>query len=201
MTIERALMSCGTKLASNNWIQAHPYVVLDDSSTSDGVASTFSAISARYIRLRLYNDGQYGFASFTELYNFKLFSGSINVADSDVAGVKIGVTAANGGNTTDAYYGPLAYSLSMDTSTSWSAVGAIFTGGSATNSIARSSKLNTSASTFTGDGSSSSPFCIVIDLGQTRTFTQARYYQTFSDGKTTHAALDYSLNATLPTRF
>ena len=33
---------------------------------------------------------------------------------------------------------------------------------------------------------------MVIDLGQTRTFSKAYYYQMFSDGKTTHAAMDVS---------
>lgn len=186
----------------SNWTQIHDYVLLDNSNISQGVAATFS-ISARYIRIRLYNDGRYGDTGYTELYNFKLFgSAGDNFADSALSGVKIGTSAANGINTTNDYFGPSAYSLSMATGVSWTAVGALYTAGSNTNSIDRSSKNNTSASTFTGAGSATSPFCIVIDLGQSRIITSARYYQTFSDGKTTHAALDYAPNATsVPTRF
>ena len=34
----------------------------------------FSEVTARYIRVRLYNDGRYGNGSFTELFNMKLFN-------------------------------------------------------------------------------------------------------------------------------
>lgn len=123
-----------------------------------------------------------------------------NFADSAISGIKIGITAPDGGPTSDPYFGPTAYSLSMAVGNSWTAVGCLFTNGSNTNSIARSSKSANSGSTFTGNGSSSVPFNIVIDLGQSRTFNQARYYQMFSDGKTTHAALDISSSGNLETR-
>jgi hypothetical protein len=125
-----------------------------------------------------------------------------NIVDSAISGIAIGTTAPNGGSTTDSYFGPTGYDLTMVTVNNWTAVGCLFTGGSNTNSYARSTgtKGISSTSTFTGGGSSSIPFNIIIDLGQTRTFNHARYYQTFSDGKTTHAALDVSSSGNLETR-
>lgn len=77
------------------------------------------------------------------------------------------------------------------TGVGWSAVGSIFNNNSiGTNTFTRSSKNAQSASTFSGISSASSPFYIVIDLGVVRSFNHARYYQTFSDGKTTHCGLD-----------
>ena len=61
---------------SANWTQVHDYVLLDNSSTSDGAQATFSPQTSQYIRLRIYNDGRYGDGSYTELYHMKLFSGS-----------------------------------------------------------------------------------------------------------------------------
>ena len=116
----------------------------------------------------------------------------INYADAAISGIKIGTTAPDGGSTTDDYFGPSAYSLSMATSGNWPAVGALVTAGSETNTINRSGKSSSSGSTFSGGGSAGSPFNIVIDLGQNRIVNNARYYQMFSDGKTTHAALDYA---------
>jgi predicted component of type VI protein secretion system len=88
----------------------------------------------------------------------------------------------------------------MNPADSWPAVGAIFNAGSNVNNLNRSAKSSNNGSTFNGGGSSSSPFSIVIDLGQTRTFNRANYYQMFSDGKTTHAALDISATGSLQTR-
>lgn len=125
---------------------------------------------------------------------------SINFA-STAAGVRIGTTPANGGSTTDAYFGPSAYSFSMSTSSAaWPAVGAIYAGESNVNAYDRPAKMTSSASTFSGGGSAVSPFNMVIDLGAVRTFNMARYYQTFHDGKTTHAALDVSSSGNLETR-
>src|SRR5574343_614585 len=124
----------------------------------------------------------------------------VNFADAAISGIKIGTTAPDGGSTSDDYCGGSCYGLIMNTATSWTAVGCLYTAGSNTNSFDRAVKSGSSATTFSGGGSSSSPFCIVIDLGQQRTFNHARYYQTFSDGKTTHAALDVSSSGNLETR-
>jgi len=127
--------------------------------------------------------------------------GSINLASTEY-GARVGTSAANSGSTTDAYYGPSGYSLSMSTGNSWPAVGALYAGeGEAhINSFVRPSKNASSGSTFRGQGSASSPFNMVIDLGATRTFNMARYYQMFSDGKTTHVAMDISSSGNLETR-
>lgn len=125
----------------------------------------------------------------------------VNFASTD-NGATLGNTTINGSNVSSNYFGPDAYSLSMDSTQSWHAVGAIFNDSSNVNSIARSNKsANNSASTFSASSTNtaSSPAHIVVDLGQERTFNQARYYQTFSDGKTTHAALDYSTTGNLET--
>jgi hypothetical protein len=83
---------------------------------------------------------------------------------------------------------------------SWPAIGALATNNSNTNVIGRSSKDFANGSTFRGGGSSSSPFNIVIDLGQVRTFNTSIFYQMFSDGKTTHGALDISSSGNLEIR-
>ena len=57
---------------SPNWTEAHSYVLCDNSNTSTGTVATFANKTARYIRVRLYNDGRYG-SSNTEIYLFKLF--------------------------------------------------------------------------------------------------------------------------------
>jgi hypothetical protein len=88
----------------------------------------------------------------------------------------------------------------MSTSGGWTAIGSLFNSSSNTNTYDRSVKASNSGSTFSGAGSSSSPFMIVIDLGQIRTFNHVRYYQMFSDGKTTHAALDISSDGNLNIR-
>jgi hypothetical protein len=88
----------------------------------------------------------------------------------------------------------------MSTSGGWTAIGSLFNSSSNTNTYDRSVKASNSGSTFSGAGSSSSPFMIVIDLGQIRTFNHVRYYQMFSDGKTTHAALDVSSDGNLNIR-
>lgn len=122
----------------------------------------------------------------------------VNFASTE-NGATIGNATVNGSNVSSDYFGPSAYSLSMSTSGSWPAVGAIFNNGSNVNSISRSSKSSSNGSTFSGGGSAGSPFHIVIDLGQSRTFNQARYYQMFSDGKATHVALDVSSSNNLET--
>lgn len=124
---------------------------------------------------------------------------SINFA-STAAVVRIGTALANGGSTTDAYFGPSAYSFSMSTSSAWPAVGAIYAGESNVNAYDRPAKMTSSASTFSGAGNAVSPFNMVIDLGAVRTFNMARYYQTFHDGKTTHVALDVSSSGNLEIR-
>lgn len=116
----------------------------------------------------------------------------INFADAAIPRIKIGTTAPGGGSTTDDYYGPNGWNLDMTVNANYRAVGALVTNGSETNTINRPSKNVAYGSTFSGGGSAGSPFNIVIDLGQHRTINNARYYQMFSDGKTTHTALDYS---------
>jgi hypothetical protein len=115
-------------------------------------------------------------------------------------GATIGNAVVNGSNVSADYFGPNAFSLSMSTGGNFTAIGALFNNSSNTNSYTRSVKNSASGSTFNGGGSAASPFMIVIDLGQIRTFNHARYYQMFSDGKTTHAALDISSNGSLNTR-
>lgn len=126
-------------------------------------------------------------------------SSVINFADAFIPGVKIGVTSVGPSEyAQDQYCGPNCYNLHMSYDSAYQAVGALISYPASPSTTARSDKTNYIATTFTGGGSSSSPFNIVIDLGESRTFTNARYYQTFADGKTTHAALDYS--TTLQTR-
>jgi hypothetical protein len=124
------------------WTQVHGYVLLDNSSTSNGVSSVFSPITARYLRLRLYNDGRYGYTSFTELYNFKLFSPDQNF---NFASTENGATVGTGSLTTnDDYAGPNLwggrYQLNCNSSYSWGVLQALCTNGSNTNSIQRSIK-------------------------------------------------------------
>ena len=52
----------------------HGFTVLDNSQTSIGAITTFTSTTARYLRLRLYNDNRYGNGSYVELYSFKLFN-------------------------------------------------------------------------------------------------------------------------------
>lgn len=117
------------------------------------------------------------------------------IENTNFAALENGATIGNGipniRSVSSQYFGPSAYSLSMGTGGKWTAVGSIFNNNSiGTNTFTRSSKHGSSASTFRGRGSASSPFYIVIDLGVVRSFNHARYYQTFSDGKATHCALD-----------
>lgn len=130
----------------------------------------------------------------------------INFADASIAGIAIGTTTVGSGTpTTDAYYGPNGYNISSTAATgSWPPFGCLNTQGSETNTINRTAKAAGAgnASTFSVGSviTSANPACIVIDLGQLRVFNHARYYQTFSDGKTTHAALDISSSGNLETR-
>jgi alpha-tubulin suppressor-like RCC1 family protein len=48
------------------------YLVMDD-GTGTGTAANFSQITARYLRIRLYNSGVYGSPNYVELFNMKLF--------------------------------------------------------------------------------------------------------------------------------
>jgi hypothetical protein len=98
----------------------------------------------------------------------------------------------NGTNTSDAYFGPNGYNYNAHSGT-YTAVGAIWSDTLAdANSTGRSNKHNASASTFTGGGSAAAPFQMVIDLGEVCVFNKSYYYQTFADGKTTHARLKKS---------
>jgi hypothetical protein len=128
----------------------------------------------------------------------------VNFADASISGIAIGTTTVNSATAiTDAYYGPNAYSIVTNTATgAWVPFGCLNTEGSETNTINRTQKAAYNASTFSSGTvrTSSDPACMVIDLGQLRVFNQARYYQTFSDGKTTHAALDISTSGNLETR-
>lgn len=114
-------------------------------------------------------------------------------------GATLGNTVPNGEPVSGDYFGPNAYNRTMIVNGSWTAPGAIFNNNSNTNNFKRSVKNTHNGSTFSGGGSSSSPFNIVIDLGQERVFNMARYYQMFSDGKTTHVALDISSTNNLET--
>jgi hypothetical protein len=126
------------------------------------------------------------------------------------AAVENGATIGLGGTvTSDTYIGPnlwgARYNLMCEGAYSWGSLQALCTQGSNTNYIYRSIKNTTNGTTFTGLGSSTSPFYMVIDLGQVRTFSMARYYQMYSrsrisDGKTTHVALDVSSNGALNVR-
>ena len=124
---------------------------------------------------------------------------ALNYADY-TAGTTIGNAVMNGANVSDDYFGPNAYDYTMNPLGNWTAPGAIYSQDYQKNCFNRNIKQNTSSSTFNGGGSAASPFNIVLDLGQIRTFDMARYYQTFSDGKCTHAALDYSTSGNLETR-
>jgi len=128
--------------SSQLWTQVHDYTLLDNSSTSDGVASVFSSITARYLRLRLYNDGRYGSTLYTELYSFKLFSTDQNF---NFASTENGATVGAGSLTTnDDYAGPSLwgsrYQLNCSSSYVWGVLQALCTNGSNTNSIQRSIK-------------------------------------------------------------
>jgi hypothetical protein len=127
---------------STSWTEAHGYVLLDNLYTSDGVSATFSPITARYLRLRLYNDGRYGNTSYTELYNFKLFSSDLNI---NFASTENGATVGTGASVTnDNYAGPNLwagrYNLDCNSSYTWGVLQALCTNGSNTNSIQRSIK-------------------------------------------------------------
>ncbi|NBX24262.1 MAG: hypothetical protein EBR52_09245, partial [Microbacteriaceae bacterium] len=58
------------------------------------------------------------------------------------------------------------------------------------NSYDRPTKSGGNGTTYSSN--TSTTYYLVIDLGQSRTFNRAVYYQMFADGKTTHAAMDYS---------
>jgi titin len=113
----------------------------------------------------------------------------IDYADTS-NGATLPGTTPNGSDVSSSYIGPNAYSRSMSTSNGWTAVGAIFGGSTSVNSYNRPAKSEQSGTTFLSN--TSGTYYLVIDLGQSRTFTRAVYYQMFSDGKTTHAAMDYS---------
>lgn len=114
-----------------------------------------------------------------------------------------GATPNVNGTVTDNYFGPGAYSLGTSstlTSAQWVPFGALVSDVANVNTTTRPVKTSNNGSTFTGLGTFAVPKVIVIDLGQVRTFNTARYYQMFSDGKTTHAALDFSSTGLLETR-
>jgi alpha-tubulin suppressor-like RCC1 family protein len=185
--------------SSPNWTQACPYIKVEN--LVSGYFANFPDTTARYIRLRLYNDGTIGGAPYTQLYNAKLFyvpQDRANFAAID-NGATLGGAIVGGGNVSSNYYGPSGFNLSMNTAANYTAPQCLFTNSNNTNTIARSIKKNGFASTFYGKGSAGSPFYIVVDLGQERTFNQARYYQTFESAKTTHAALDISSDGNLNT--
>jgi hypothetical protein len=118
-----------------------------------------------------------------------VISAPLDFADTS-NGATLPGTTLNGADVNSIYYGPSGYSFSMYQG-SWTAVGAIFSNGSELNTANRPDKSSSSGSTWFADGASQIHY-MVIDLGQSRTFTKAFYYQMFSDGKTTHAAMDVS---------
>lgn len=125
---------------------------------------------------------------------------SINYADIS-NGSTIGDAKVNGNDVGDAYCGPNAYKSMYPTAT-WGAVCLISTFLNETNTFKRGNKDNTNyhVTYSSGNNSAISPFCIVIDLGISRTFNMARYYQSFFTGKITHAALDISSSGGLESR-
>jgi hypothetical protein len=129
---------------STLWTEVHSYILLDNSFTSNGVVSIFQPVTARYLRLRIYNDGRYSSPSYTELYNFKLFfadqAQSINFASTEN-----GATVGTGSLlTNDNYAGPnlwaSRYELNCNSNYTWGVLQALCTNGSNTNSIQRSIK-------------------------------------------------------------
>jgi hypothetical protein len=126
-------------------------------------------------------DGQNATIDFTVI-------GSLDFADT-TNGATLPGTTPNGANVSAIYFGPSDYSLSMATGGGYTAVSAIFSGGSELNTINRPVKNANSGSTWYTNAAGS---YMVIDLGQNRTFSKAFYYQMFSDGKTTHASMDIS---------
>lgn len=192
-----------TNIANNTVI---PYTITGVSSADiNGASLTGNFTISSNIATLTINTTSDTIAEAAETFTISINSGTVavSVTISNVALTMINYTStANGatypgttygGSPVNAiYFGPNAYSLDMTGTSGWHAVGAIFNNGSNVNSYTRSTKISTSGSTFSGQGSSGSPFNIVIDLGQSRTFSRVRYYQMFSDGKTTHAALDYS---------
>jgi formylglycine-generating enzyme required for sulfatase activity len=114
----------------------------------------------------------------------------IDFADTS-NGATLPGTTPNGANVDPIYFGPDAYSTSMATTGWWTAVGAIFSDSSNVNTENRPRKSPHSGSTLYNSASKGNTY-VVIDLGQIRTFSRVLYYQMFSDGKTTHAAMDIS---------
>jgi alpha-tubulin suppressor-like RCC1 family protein len=127
---------------------------------------------------------------------------SANFTSTQISTFKIGDTRPG---VTDTYIGPNTYSAGstdLTPSASWIPYGAFIASSfEQAQLITRDTgKSAPNATTFNGGGSAASPFSIVLDLGQSRTFNQARFYQTFSDGKTTHIRLDVSSDGNLNAR-
>lgn len=113
-----------------------------------------------------------------------------NFADTG-NGATLPGTTPNGAAVSTNYFGPNPYSTSMSTSGSWTAICSFFSNNSEVNTYNRSTKSSGCGTTW-GNASSTTVQYVVVDLGQSRTFNRAIYYQMYSDGKTTHARLDYS---------
>jgi len=116
----------------------------------------------------------------------------IDFADT-TNGATLPGTTPNGANVNANYFGPSAYDLSMNSNLNvqWPAVGALVSDATTVNTMSRPNKYNHNGSTWRVVSPNNVAY-MVIDLGQTRTFSKAHYFQMFSDGKTTHAAMDIS---------
>jgi hypothetical protein len=125
---------------------------------------------------------------------------SINYAEVS-NGATIGNATVLGSDADDIYCGPNAI-RSMYPNATWGAVCLIATLSNETNTFKRGNKDGTNyhVTYSNGQNSAASPFSIVIDLGRERSFTMARYYQSFFTGKITHAALDMSSSGALESR-
>jgi hypothetical protein len=95
----------------------------------------------------------------------------------------------------NSFFGPNGYnSGSGDCSGSWPRMGMLCTGSNG--GFGYPSKGGSTGSTWQAPGNGPSDWSYgVVDLGQARTFSHARYGQMFSDGKTTHVKLDYMTTA------
>ena len=139
-------------------------------------------------------------------------SSGITLVSINYAGIDNGATIGNGTvkgpDISDAYCGPNGYK-SMYPDATWGAIPMLAPFNSEKNSFKRGIKDGNTNDIWTaryhvtfssGRNSSSSPFCIVVDLGSVRSFNMARYYQSYLSGKITHAALDISTSGNLETR-
>jgi hypothetical protein len=206
-------------------VNSDGYLVMSNANTPVGGDATigyFSPVTARYIRIRCFNPSLPQTTSRPYLYMVKLFNGVVQPPVQPPVEPPVEPPTVTNTNFTSAtsvptfkigdsrdfinteYIGPSVYSTdtTLSTSTNWIPYAAFVSSSlEQVNLTTRDpGKANANATTFTGGGSSAAPFNIVIDLGEVRTFNQARFYQTFSDGKTTHIRLDVSSDGNLNTR-